>query len=151
MATVAPYGTWTSPISAQTVAAQGLRLGFVALDGDDIYWLEGRPHEGGRNALVRRSADGTIADVTPRDHNVRTRVHEYGGGAYVVSNGVVYYSNFADQRIYRIARFRGTDATRRGPPEPITPEGKWFYADADDRRAPAAAHLCARGSLERGA
>ena len=112
MATVAPYGTWTSPISAQTVAAQGLRLGFVALDGDDIYWLEGRPHEGGRNALVRRSADGAIADITPRDHNVRTRVHEYGGGAYVVSNGVVYYSNFLDQRIYRIARFpRSEDAT----------------------------------------
>ena len=103
MATVAPYGTWTSPISAQTVAAQGLRLGFVALDGEDIYWLEGRPHEGGRNALVKRSADGAIADVTPRDHNVRTRVHEYGGGAYVVSKGVVYYSNFVDQRIYRIA------------------------------------------------
>jgi len=121
VATVAPYGTWTSPISAQTVAEQGLRLGFPALDGDDIYWLEGRPHEGGRNALVRRRIDGTVADVTPRDHNVRTRVHEYGGGAYVVSNGVVYYSNFADQRIYRIA---GSAA------EPITPAGKWFYADA---------------------
>ena len=137
MATVAPYGTWTSPISAQTVAAQGLRLGFVALDGDDIYWLEGRPHEGGRNALVKRRADGAIADVTPRDHNVRTRVHEYGGGAYVVSNGVVYYSNFVDQRIYRIARSRGAKTPRDAdPPEPITPEGKWFYADAaiDERR-----------------
>jgi dienelactone hydrolase len=128
VATVAPYGTWTSPISAHTVAEQGLRLGFPALDGDDIYWLEGRPHEGGRNALVKRSANGAITDLTPRDHNVRTRVHEYGGGAYVVSNGVVYYSNFLDQRIYRIA---GSAA-----PESITPEGKWFYADAaiDERR-----------------
>ena len=137
MATVAPYGTWTSPISAQTVAAQGLRLGFVALDGDDIYWLEGRPHEGGRNVLVKRSADGAIADVTPRDHNVRSRVHEYGGGAYVVSNGVVYYSNFVDQRIYRIAGSRGAKTPRDAdPPEPITPEGNWFYADAaiDERR-----------------
>ena len=102
MATVAPYGTWTSPISSSTVAEQGVRLGFVALDGDDVYWLEGRPHEGGRNALVKRSADGTIADVIPRDHNVRTRVHEYGGGAFIVSKSVVYYSNFADQRIYRL-------------------------------------------------
>ena len=128
MTTVAPYGTWTSPLSANTVAEQGLRLGFPALDGDDIYWLEGRPKEGGRNALVRRRADGTVADVTPSDHNVRTRVHEYGGGAYVVSNHTVYYSNFADQRIYRIA---GPD-----PPIPITPEGQWFFADAtvDERR-----------------
>jgi dipeptidyl aminopeptidase/acylaminoacyl peptidase len=128
VATVAPYGTWTSPISAKTVAEQGLRLGFVALDGDDIYWLEGRPHEGGRNALVRRSAVGAIADVTPRDHNVRTRVHEYGGGAYVVSKSFIYYSNFLDQRLYRILG--------SGAPDAITPEGQWFYADAaiDDRR-----------------
>ena len=134
MPTVAPYGTWTSPISAQTVAAQGLRLGFPALDGDEIYWLEGRPHEGGRNALVRRTAAGVITDVTPRDHNVRTRVHEYGGGAYVVSNGAVYYSNFSDQRIYRLV----TSEASLGLPHsgPVTPEGKWFYADAavDERR-----------------
>jgi dipeptidyl aminopeptidase/acylaminoacyl peptidase len=119
-----PYGTWASPILATTVAEQGLRLGFVALDGADVYWLEGRPTEGGRNVLVRRSADGTIADVTPRDHNVRTRVHEYGGGAFAVSDGVVYYSNFVDQRLYRI------DAASTRTPEPITPEGQWFYADA---------------------
>jgi dipeptidyl aminopeptidase/acylaminoacyl peptidase len=122
VATVAPYGTWTSPISAQTVAEQGLRLGFVALDGGDIYWLEGRPHEGGRNVLVRGAADGTIADAVPPDHNVRTRVHEYGGGHDVVSGGVAYYSNFADQRIYRV------DVAHA--PGPITPDGKWFYADA---------------------
>jgi dipeptidyl aminopeptidase/acylaminoacyl peptidase len=122
VATVAPYGTWTSPISAKTVAEQGLRLGFVALDGEDIYWLEGRPHESGRNALVRRSAAGTIADVTPRHHNVRTRVHEYGGGAYVVSKSFIYYSNFLDQRIYRILG--------SGAPDAVTPEGNWFYADA---------------------
>ena len=131
MAASAPYGTWNSPITAQTVAAQGLRLGFVALDGDDIYWLEGRPHEGGRNALVRRGADGRTEDVVPRDHNVRTRVHEYGGGAYVVSNGIIYYSNFSDQRIYRVG---GSSAHRAStPPDPpyaITPEGAWFYADA---------------------
>ena len=135
MASVAPYGTWKSPISAQTVAEQGLRLGFVALDGDDVYWLEGRPHEGGRNALVKRTANGAIADVTPRDHNVRTRVHEYGGGAFLVSNSIVYYSNFADQRIYRIAASAPRSAPS-DPPEPITPQGQWFYADAtiDARR-----------------
>src|SRR5205085_2370846 len=63
--TISPYGTWPSPISASMVATQGLRLGAVMLDGDDIYWLEGRPHEGGRTVLVRRAADGRIRDVTP--------------------------------------------------------------------------------------
>ena len=115
------YGTWPSPITAQTVAAQGLRLSYVAVDGDDIYWIEGRPHEAGRNALVRLR-NGRIEDVTPSDFNARTRVHEYGGGAYVVAAGVVYASNFADQRIYRIAA--------NDQPIPMTPAGKWFYADA---------------------
>jgi dipeptidyl aminopeptidase/acylaminoacyl peptidase len=120
--TIAPYGTWTSPITADTVAKQGLRLGFPAIDGHDLYWLEGRPNEGGRNVLVKRTPNGTISDVTPRDHNVRTRVHEYGGGAFVVSKSFVYYSNFADQRLYCIIG--------SGTPDPITPDGKWFYADA---------------------
>jgi len=115
------FGTWPSPITAQAVAAQGIRLSYVAIDGDDIYWIEGRPHEAGRNALVRLRPDGRSEDVTPSDFNVRTRVHEYGGGAYVVAAGVVYASNFADQRIYRIAA--------NEQPVPITPAGKWFYAD----------------------
>ncbi len=121
-ATQAPYGTWTSPISAAQVAAQGLRLGFVSIDGDDIYWLEGRPAEGGRNVLVRRRPDSTITDVTPQEVSVRSRVHEYGGGAYLVVDGIAYYSNFADQRVYRVS-------VDGGQPEPLTPEGAWFYAD----------------------
>jgi dipeptidyl aminopeptidase/acylaminoacyl peptidase len=125
-----PYGTWPSPITAEAVAAQGIRLSYVAIDGNDIYWLEGRPHEGGRNVLVRRGSDGRQEDVTPSGFNVRTRVHEYGGGAYVVSRGIVYASNFTDQRLYRI------DTTAGGAPTPITPSGQWFYADAtlDPRR-----------------
>jgi dipeptidyl aminopeptidase/acylaminoacyl peptidase len=118
---VAPYGTWASPLSAANVAAGGLRLSAVAIDRGDIYWLEGRPHEGGRYALVRRTAGGVIDEVTPPDFNVRTRVHEYGGGAYVVHDGVAYCANFADQRVYRIAP--GT------APEALTTAGAWFYAD----------------------
>ncbi len=105
--TIAPHGTWVSPLAAADVAAGGLRLGAVAVDGDDIYWLEGRPAEGGRNVLVRRTADGRVEDVTPREMNVRTRVHEYGGGAYAVADGVVYFANFSDQRVYRMAPGRG--------------------------------------------
>jgi dipeptidyl aminopeptidase/acylaminoacyl peptidase len=131
-----PYGTWPSPITARVVAAQGLRLGGVCIDGRDIYWLEGRPDDGGRVVLVRRTRDGVVADVTPAGFNVRTRVHEYGGGAYAVSGGHVYFTNFADQRIYAI---RGgsrapepSDTTTEGDhcePRPMTPEGQWFYAD----------------------
>ncbi len=117
----APYGTWASPLSAVDVAAGGLRLSAVAIDRGDIYWLEGRPHEGGRYALVRRTAGGSIEEVTPPDFNVRTRVHEYGGGAYIVRDGTVYCANFADQRVYRVAP--GT------APAPLTPPGAWFYAD----------------------
>ncbi len=105
------------------MAAEGLRLGYVSIDGDDTYWLEGRPREGGRNVLVRRSADGRTHDAIPREANVRTRVHEYGGGAYLVADGTAYYSNFADQRVY------ATDCRTGSPPQPLTPEGALFYAD----------------------
>ena len=120
MGRVAPYGTWASPLSAADVATGGLRLGSVSLDGDDIYWLEGRPREGGRYALVRRVSDGGIADVTPPEINVRSRVHEYGGGAYLVARGTAYCSNFSDQRVYRI---------RDGVARPVTAPGAWRYAD----------------------
>jgi dienelactone hydrolase len=130
--TIAPYGTWLSPLGAATVAAAGLRLSAVAVDGDNIYWLEGRPTEGGRNALVMRSPDGRTEDVTPRDMNVRTRVHEYGGGAYAVADGVVYFANFQDQRVYRTGA--GLQASGVAP-EPVTPAGEFFYADfAIDRQ-----------------
>jgi dipeptidyl aminopeptidase/acylaminoacyl peptidase len=120
---VKPYGTWPSPISAQTLAAQGLRLSGVSVSGDDIYWIEGRPAEGGRNVLVRLAADGRRLDLTPAGFNVRTRVHEYGGGAYLVDGATVYFSNFADQRVYRI------DIDGAHQPEALTPEGSWCYAD----------------------
>ena len=119
MTRIAPYGAWESPLSAAIVASAGLRLSAPLVDGKVIYWLEGRPAEGGRIALVRRGADGEIADVTTRELNVRTRVHEYGGGAYTVADGVVYVVNFADQRIYRVGP--GLDA--------VTPAGPHRYAD----------------------
>jgi dipeptidyl aminopeptidase/acylaminoacyl peptidase len=110
-----------SPLTAQTVAAAALRLGGITVENEAIYWIEGRPEEGGRNVVVKRSPDGRIGDVTPATTNVRTRVHEYGGAAYTVSHGTVYYSEFADQRLYKLAP--GDTA------EPLTPSGYWFYAD----------------------
>lgn len=127
--TTRPFGTWPSPITAAVVAAQGLRFGNVTLDREAIYWLEGRPAEGGRIVLVHRAPDGTIRDVVPPGFNVRTRVHEYGGGAFAVRDGTICFSNFSDQRLYTI---RIGDAL----PRPLTPEGAWFYADGvfDARR-----------------
>src|SRR5215213_1346122 len=100
---IRPYGTWPSPIAAAEVAAQGRRFSGVSVHGDDIYWIEGRPNEGGRNVLVRWRPDGSIVDVVPPGFNVRTRVHEYGGAPYTIAGGDVYFSNFADQRIYRVS------------------------------------------------
>jgi dipeptidyl aminopeptidase/acylaminoacyl peptidase len=127
MTTSRPFGTWPSPITAQVAASQGVRLAAPVADGGDIYWLESRPAEGGRNVVVRFAAGGALQEVTPPDFNVRTRVHEYGGAAFVIHQGTLFFSNFADQRIYRLDRpAPGTAST----PVAITPEGRWHYADA---------------------
>jgi dipeptidyl aminopeptidase/acylaminoacyl peptidase len=125
---IAPYGSWKSPITADLIVSATVGLGQVALDGEDVYWVELRPSEGGRNCIVRCSPDGRIADVTPRDFNARTRVHEYGGGDFAVRNGVVYFSNFSDQRVCR--------QTSTTAPQPITPEKNFRYSDfcIDERR-----------------
>jgi len=98
---IAPYGAWRSPFSADMVAGESVRFGDLAVDGADVYWIEGRPQENGRCVVVRRGADGGTEDVTPASVNVRTRVHEYGGGAFTVREGIVYFVNFADQQVYR--------------------------------------------------
>ncbi len=121
---IAPYGSWKSPITADLIVAGTIGLGQIALDGADIYWTEGRPAEAGRNAIVRRTPDGKIADVTPSPFNARTRAHEYGGGAFTVKNGTTYFSNFADQRLYK--------QTPDSEPQPLSKEsgGTLRYADA---------------------
>ncbi|HNT75045.1 MAG TPA: S9 family peptidase [Anaerolineae bacterium] len=119
--TVSPYGTWKSPITSEVMVAQSIRLDGGWFNGEDLYWIEGRPSEGGRNVLVRRAPDGATHDVTTPPFNVRTRVHEYGGGAVILDGDTVYFSNFKDQRLYRM--------TPGGDPTPITPEGALRYAD----------------------
>ncbi len=121
---VAPYGSWKSPITSNLIVSSTISLGAaVAVDGDDVYWLEGRPLEGGRQVLVRYRPDGTREDVTPPPYNVRSRVHEYGGGAYAVNGGVVFFTNFADQLLYRM---------RQGAaPEPLTTTAGMRHADFD--------------------
>ncbi len=95
-----PYGSWKSPITADAIVADSIGIGSIVLDGTDIYWLESRPQEAGRNVIVRCTADGIITDITPPEYNVRDRVHEYGGAAYTVVEGVVYFSNHSDNCLY---------------------------------------------------
>jgi dipeptidyl aminopeptidase/acylaminoacyl peptidase len=116
-----PYGAWKSPITSDLIVAETIGLGGVIVDGTDIYWTESRPGEGGRNVLVKRGG----GDVTLAPFNVRTRVHEYGGGSVTVHRGTAYFSYFADQRLYRLAP---SDAA-----QPLTPEPgdgtRYRYAD----------------------
>lgn len=121
MPTTAPYGSWKSPITSELIVSKNISLGSAFFAGEDIYWIEARPSEGGRQVLVRRTPDGQISDVTPAPFNVRTRVHEYGGRCHVIHDGVLYFANFADQRLY--AQKIG------GDPQPLTPEGELRYAD----------------------
>jgi dipeptidyl aminopeptidase/acylaminoacyl peptidase len=130
-AAIAPFGSWKSPITSDLIVAQAISLSEVRLAEGAIYWLEGRPQEQGRFAVVRATADGAATDLTPRPFNVRTRVHEYGGGAWTVADGDIYFSNFADGRLYR--QLSGA------APEPMTPAApdgrQWRFADGIvDRR-----------------
>ncbi|MGW5313329.1 S9 family peptidase [Nocardia thailandica] len=116
-----PFGSWPTSITSASVVAAAVRLGEVRVDGDDVYWAEGRPAEGGRTQLVRRSPDGTVTDLLPEGRNARTAVHEYGGAAWWVRDGVVYFVDWADQRLYRLER--------GGTPVALTPEPAGPRAD----------------------
>src|SRR5919202_579760 len=126
MSEAAPYGSWRSPITASLIAAGEVPLAAPDIVAGDVYWLEGKPLEGGRVVLVKHAAAGTRQELTPKPCYVRTRVHEYGGGAYVVHDSTGFFSNFGDQRLYR--QDAGQD------PRPITPEphipAGLRYADA---------------------
>ena len=117
----APFGAWTSPISAAMVAAGATPLSSVVLDGADIYWLAGRAAEAGRTTILRRSGMTAADEVTPLPFNVRSRVHEYGGGAYAAAGGQVVFSHYADNRLYRIAP--------GGAAEAFTSPGRQRFAD----------------------
>src|SRR5215469_12018600 len=110
-----PYGFWLSPITSELIVAESIDLSGTQFDGDSICWTEGRPREQGRSVVVQYRSGSAPLDVTPAGFNARTRVHEYGGGAAVVQDGITYSSNMADQRLYRHAP--GTT------PAPLTPAG----------------------------
>jgi len=126
--TVRPFGSWPSPIIASRLVESAAGVGEVRCDGADIWWAETRPGEGGRTQLVRCRAAGDQQpdepldrqldrqDVLPDGWNVRTQVHEYGGGAWAVRSGTTVFSRWDDQRMYRF------DLEAMDEPEPLTPE-----------------------------
>jgi dipeptidyl aminopeptidase/acylaminoacyl peptidase len=116
----APFGAWPSPISADMVAAGATPLSSVVLDGTDIYWLAGRAAEAGRTTMMRRRS-GVTEEVTPMPFNVRSRVHEYGGGACAVDGGQVVFSHHGDNRLYRLGA--------GGVPQAFTSPGRQRFAD----------------------
>jgi hypothetical protein len=138
MSTTAPYGSWESPVGAADTVANIVRFSDLQYDQGALYWIESRPSEGGRSALVRRDEDGAIEDVLPDTANVRTMAHEYGGAAYRVKSGDLVFSEFEDQRLYRVS----SDGTARPlTPEPPRPQSVRF---ADALRLPDGALIAVR-------
>lgn len=119
-----PHGSWPTPITSELVVRAAARIGEVVVDGADVWWAESRPDEGGRSVVVRRRPDGTLTDVLPAPWNARTRVHEYGGGAWTVADGTLWFTEFSDQRLYRLDP--GSDGPVPVTPEPGVPSGVRF-------------------------
>ena len=113
MPTTAPYGSWQSPITTDLIVSGSIGLGQLALDGEDIYWVEMRPSEGGRMVVVKRTPDGGIVDITPESFSVRTMVHEYGGGAFLVHQVAVHWGG---GQFHRSHRRPGTGGTKDSLP-----------------------------------
>ena len=126
---ICAYGAWTSPIAPQALAEGARKIEQIRLDVASVVWVESRPEEGGRGAVMRWTEDAGAEDVTPRWYNARSLVNSYGGGAMAVQSGTIVFTQFApeafpktkDQRVYR------QDIGKL--PVPITPAVAASYAD----------------------
>ena len=125
MTTRRPYGSWPSPIAAELLVAGASQLTDVWAEAGVTWWSQTRPDEGGRTQIVRRDPDGTVRDLLPDGWNARTQVHEYGGAAWWVQGGVVFFSSWSDQRLYRL----GPDDDSPVPLTPDAPGRSLRYAD----------------------
>lgn len=98
----AAFGSWESPITTDLMLEDNVGLGEISIFNNEIYWIEMRPQEKGRYVIVKQTAAGEHIDVLPPEYNARTRVHEYGGGSYLITEKGVVFSNFSDQALYLI-------------------------------------------------
>lgn len=153
----APYGSWPSPITAESLTEKALGLGETmfdtAPDRDDLYWLQADPTEGGRVSLWRRSPNGAERELTPAPYNVRSRVHEYGGGAFAAAGGRVVFSNLGDNRIHLIEsdgsiRPLTSDTRLRYGALRFDPERDLIIAVREDHRRPAEDPAARSGGTE---
>ena len=133
-----PYGSWTSPITSKAITAGSVKFGGVYYSNDNVYWLEGRPQEGGRNVLCKYAPNDASKnerngiDISPKESNVRTRVHEYGGGAVVIRNKGIFYSEFTTQKLCKLLEDGSSETIPPPPPPPDNEEdeeGRYRYAD----------------------
>jgi hypothetical protein len=117
---VKPYGLWPSPIDAEQVARQTTAYDAVHMSDEAIYWLETRPSEDDRAVVVRWTNDAGAADAVPAGFDVGSRVHEYGGGAYLPVGTTLFACRQDDQRLYRIDEDRDPVPITPVPPRPAS-------------------------------
>ncbi len=135
----ASFGRWPSQLTAQTLANNSLRFGAPKLVGDAIFWPQSLPNEGGRTTLMLKTGNSDPQSLLPKPWDIRSKVHEYGGGAYTVASDAVYFVNAADQQIYSFNGHNGYDDNAQ--PQAITqchnarfadlivhPSGRWLFA-----------------------
>src|ERR1700760_184524 len=117
---VIPYGSWSSPLSAEAISSGRIGFGDLRSVNGRLYWTETVPSAGGITSLFSMGSDSVVAPVSPEKVNVRTRVHEYGGAPYVVADDMIFYSLYTDQRLYSLKT--------GGAPVAVTP-ADYRYAD----------------------
>ena len=133
VAEIRPYGSWASPVTAASLAEGAIGVAELRVSSGGLWWLETRPAEGGRLVAMIHDPSGGVRQLTPEGFNVRTRVHEYGGGAYVAAPDGLWFSNFPDQKLYR--------QFGEAAPQPMTPQG---YRWADGVPAPGGGLIAVR-------
>src|SRR5260370_19906428 len=121
------FGSWNSPITADAVVGDAVSLAEPRVDGDAVYWVEGRPREKGRSVVVR-AVRGDVGDVTPAPFDARSQVHSYGGGAYAVRGGTLYFAHFAHNQALPPAP--------GGPPAKLTSSPACLFAEICMRVGP---------------
>ncbi len=127
-----PFGAWVSPITSRSITAGSIKIAGLTVvpdtEGQDsVYWLEGRPLEGGRNVFCKWTGEtDAVCEITPQETNVRTRVHEYGGAATTLSGDALFYSDFATQQVYQMSL---SDPDSEPKAITVGPTGQYRYAN----------------------
>lgn len=122
------FGSWPTPITSELIVSGAQRIGRVELVAGTPVWSAARPDDGGRAQLVTASDDGTV-DLLPAGSNVRSAVHEYGGGDWWSAGDRIWYVEWSDQRIYTLRL--GDDAAPSAITADSSPPRSVRWADGD--------------------